>query len=199
MIRSALSFKQIDVTELKSDEKFLEQVNEKAKIYYANHADTRDFAAVLKSTLIGELGEYGIYEECKRCNLYVIHNDENISKEFYWDLAIEEALCEVKFKGNNDPFNFSFSNKLKDDEMFKKWKLYDLIISFYIKKLGDRTFIIPWLLISNQAIDQNLLHRDGLPFYRDSVKDEGRYLRQEAEEAGLFIRLNDNQKAFTFE
>lgn len=198
LIRDALRNQRIDVTDLKRSAWFIEEVNEKAAIFYARHNDRRDLKQVEFSTLLGELGEHAIYGLCKELGIDVLHNDEPFTKQFYWDLVINGELCEIKYKGKHDPFNFSFDDKEKDDQLFRFWRDYSFIISFYIKENDGRTYVIPWLLIDSDAIDQTRLHRDGLPLYRDSMKDKGRYLRQEAEELGLMARLNVNQNAFKF-
>jgi len=198
LIREVLS-KPIDVTDIESDPAFEAEVLEKSKIFYAQYgSDARSLKDVIRSTQVGELGEHGIYNALKDAGVNVVHNDEPKTKQFYWDVEVEGAKCEIKFKGKSFPFLFCFSSKSMDDQLFTYWKKYDYIISFYVKENDGRKFIVPWLLIDSNVVDQQLLWKDAKPYYRDSTKDEGRYLRDEARELGMMVDINVNQNKFTF-
>ena len=150
----------------------------------------RSFDKVFKDTLIGELGEFAIFDICQKCGLESIHNDEQFSKQFYWDVAVEGLLIEVKFQ--HDPFYFGFDSKSKDQYLYENWEKIDSIIGFYVKEKDDKTYIIPWMMIDSKAINPKL------SFYKNSTKNNGRYLTHEAAEAGLSVELNINKNKFTF-
>lgn len=190
LIRAACSFRIIDVTEQKKNPEFLEMVQAKAKIYYQNFKDTRPFEKVFKDTLIGELGEHAIFDICQKCGLESIHNEEQFSKQLYWDVAVEGLLIEVKFQ--HDPFYFGFDSKTKDQHLYDNWEKLDAIIGFYIKEKDDETFIVPWMMIDSAAINPKL------QFYKNSTKNNGRYLTHEAAPAGLCVDLNVNKNKFSF-
>jgi hypothetical protein len=189
-------------TRLFSDENFITEVDRKSTLYYSKYNDdSRTKEEVIKDVLIGEMGEHAILKLCQEAGLKAEHNDEELTKEFHWDLLIEGLKVEIKFQGNGfsdlHPRKFfSFNNKKKEGLMFSHWRYYDLIISFYIKEDGFNHSIVPCFLIDSSVMDPTNLAYDGEPYYRPS-KFGGNYLDFKAEKAGLMKRLNFDQNKYS--
>jgi hypothetical protein len=188
----------IDVTYLKTDKNFLKNVDDKTNAFFRNPNDNRTLCEVYNATFIGELGEYAIFNECDANGLECIPNDEEFSKEYHWDMNINGLYVEIKSQNRSDPFYFSFDHKRKDQHMVDNFKKLDIVIAYYIKKHNNKTFVIPWMIIHASVLNPNLLY-DSKPYYRDSRRNNGRYLIQEAYKDGYVMNLNVNQNKFTFD
>ena len=194
LIRAALSYRQYDATHFLSDQSFLDEVERKAKQIYANSHDDRTYDEVHDSTMKGEIGEHSIVEICKQSGLETDHNNEEKTLELYWDVLLENLKCEIKYQ-EDDPKKelFSFSNAKKDETMRQKWASYDAIIAFYIKFSGDKLYVIPWLLIDNEAINP------AKRIYGKSDFNDGHFLKMSIPAAfDFYVTLNKIPKLFTF-
>jgi hypothetical protein len=192
LIRAACSFRAFDVTDLSTDLDVISDVQNKASKIYANTKDGRSADEVFFSVMLGELGERAFFKICAAAGLEAIHNEEEFSGEYWWDVNVEGAYCEIKYQSKEDPFWFSFNNKKIDKHMVENWDKIDLVIAFYLKENKGRTFVIPWMMIDNVAINP------AANYYVDSLRNRGRYLKDSAKDAGLCIEINVNQNKFSF-
>jgi len=198
----ALRKRYFDVSAILSDPYFDDDVADKAQaIYQKANDDPRDKMEVYMDVLTGELGEHAIYRLLKDAGLDVVHNEEPFTGEYWWDVCLlgEKPLYgEVKFQGNgfeDDPkVTFAFNKKCKDQHMRENWPKLDFIIAFYLKPHEDKLYVVPWLIIDSEVINQKL----GL--YGVSNYNDGYYLQMgKAQEANMFTRLNNDSNLFTFE
>lgn len=194
LIIAACSFRSVDVTPLFTSKSFNAEVSMKSKRIFANKRpdDKRTLEEVTDNVRLGELGEHSVFEICKASGLETIHNEEEISDEYWWDVNVEGAYCEIKFQSKEDPFWFSFNNKKVDRHMVENWHKHDLVIAFYLKENQGRTFVIPWMMIDSSAINPTA------NYYVDSLRNDGRYLKDTAKQDGLCIEINVNQNKFSF-
>ena len=198
LIKVALSHRVINVSHLIYSSSFLDRVHSISKNIYANsefNGDTRTLDRKNTATLIGELGETGISDLCKKVGLNVIDNDEKSTHEHHWDIMIESLKCEIKFQGEgfeDTPKEFfGFTTSTKDNTLRQKWDKVDAIISFYLKFYNSNLYIIPWHLIDNEALNpsRNLYVRSNF--------NSGYYL-QMGKSNNFWTSLNVNPKMFTF-
>jgi hypothetical protein len=201
-IRKALHKRVFDMSQLLADPYFDDDVSDKtAAIYSKANDDPRDRSEVYMDVLTGELGEYGIYRLLKEAGLDVVYNEEELTREYWWDLCVihdgKPLYGEIKFQGtgfkDEAKTTFAFHRKNHDQHMRENWKKLDFIIAFYIKSHGEQTLIVPWLLIDSQAIDPSL------NLYQVSQYNNGYYLKMQlAQQKNLFDRLNNDSNLFTF-
>ena len=196
-IYDVLFNKAIDVTHFMLDDNFLENARIKANKFYENPNDVRSLDEIYQGTLIGELGEYAIFNECFTNGLECIPNDEEFSEEYHWDINIDGLYVEIKSQNKSDPFYFSFDNKRKDQHMVDNFNKLDIVIAYFIKEHNNKTFVVPWMIIHASVLNPELLY-DSKPYYRDSRRNNGRYLIHEAFKDGYVMYLNDNQNKFSF-
>ena len=197
-IRDALTGAYIDVTDYVFDNAFMAGIQKKTDIFYQNPNDTRTKSEIFEDTFNGEVCEHALVDLCRKYHLISSHNDEEQTKEFYWDVRVNDAKIEVKYQGGGRRW-FSFSNKISEGHMFTHWSNYDLVVAFYIIHRNQRMFAVPWKLIDNSAIDPNHINMfDGDPFYRQSTV-KGRYLHWSADKAGLVAKLNIDENMFTLQ
>ena len=202
-IKSALHKRFFDVSALLANSYFEYDVSDKTEAIYSKcNNDPRTRSEVYMDVLTGELGEHAIYRLLKEAGLDIVFNEEPISKEYWWDIALDHKdgplFGEIKFQGNgfedNSKTTFGFSKKRFDQHMRENWQKLDFIIAFYLKSKGDQTFVVPWLLIDSDAIDPKL------NLYGLSTKNDGYYLKMnEAQKKNLFERLNNDSNLFTFD
>jgi hypothetical protein len=179
-----------------SNSDFLDEVHTKASLYYSNsslNGDRRSLSDFIESTLIGELGEHAIVDLCRRAGLESIHNDETITLEKSWDVLVEGLKGEIKFQGEGFDVApkefFSFSRASKDETMRQKWRSFDFITAFYVKQIGDQTFVVPWLLIDNEVINPEL------NLYVESQYNSGYFLKMNLSRK-FYVQLNVEQRNF---
>jgi hypothetical protein len=200
-IHEALSDKYVEVPAM-LDVKLAQDIEEKAKLIYSRYnEDKRSYEEVYVDVLIGELGEHAIVQLIQQANIDAVHNEEQTTGQYYWDILVaNEAGClfgEIKFQGGGfaeEPkTTFAFTTKKKDQLMRDSWMKLDFIIAFYLKQQGNKLFVVPWLILDNEAISP----LRGL--YQVSLYNEGYYLQMhKAQVAGLFKHLNKDANLFTF-
>lgn len=204
IIYKALFSRFFEVTDLLYDNEFINEVDRKTAKIFSNKKpnDGRESNDVFNDVLLGELGEVGILELCKKSGLKTEHNIEETTREYYWDNKIETLKCEIKFQGEGLTEEsvprryFGFNNKNKEGMAFSHWKSYDLIIPFYLKVIDNKIYVVPWFLIDSSVMNPLNLAKDGISYYRDS-KFSGKIVSFAAESDGLMIRLNYNQNIFS--
>lgn len=202
-VRKALHKRFFDVSDALNSPLFLDDVEQKAAAIYSRYNDDkRTLPEVYEDVLTGELGEYAVYKLLKEAKADVIYNEEDISKELWWDVCVlhgdEPLYGEVKFQGTgfgDEPkTTFGFNKKEKDQHMRDNWAKLSFIIAFYFKQNGDKLYVVPWLLIDSDVINPKV----GL--YGVSHWNDGYYLQMgKAQEANMFTRLNYDSNLFTFE
>jgi len=200
-IQAALKNKCIEVPE-HLDDKLLNEIEEKAMVIYSRYNDDkRTYGEVYLDVLIGELGEHTIVQLIQQAGIQAVHNEEQATGQYFWDILVaNEAGClfgEIKFQGGGfaeEPkTTFGFSSKKKDQHMRENWMKLDFIVAFYLKQQGNKLFVVPWLIIDNEAINPTR----GL--YQVSQYSNGYYLQMhKAQGQGLYKHLNKDANLFTF-
>lgn len=188
LIKNALYKSNIDITHYVHDKKFIDDIQEKSDIFYRISSDNRSKSEVFEDVFNGEICERALVDMCITYNLTTYHNNEINTKEFYWDVNVEQCKIEVKYQKYGHSY-FSFYNEKSEGCLYSHWNYYDLIIAFYIRHSNERMYAVPWVMIDNKAIDPLRLNNKGEQFYRSSNYG-GRYLHWSAERAGLAIKLN---------
>jgi len=204
LIRAACHRRVLEVTKKRFDPTFLAEVEKKSR--KISLTSSRSHEEVYETTLIGELGEHAIVTLLQRCGVDAVHNDEEATGEYHWDVMAELLKGEIKFQGeglrdeHREPkLFFSFSSGDKDELMRQKWSSIDFIIAFYMKVVDQRTFVIPWLIINNEAINPELGLYQESKYKSLPGKTKGHFLAMNvAYPKGLFERLNVDPNLFTF-
>ena len=149
-----------NTTKLFSNENFIVEVERKSSLYYSKcNDDKRTEEEIFGDVLIGEIGEQAILNLCLQGGLKAERNNEELTKEFHWDLMIEGLKVEIKFQGEGLTEEikhqkwFGFNHERKEGLMFSHWRYYDLIIPFYLKIINETMYVVPWFLIDSSVMD----------------------------------------------
>lgn len=111
---------------------------------------------IAEAVSTGLIGECCISHALHCAGYSVIHNDEKITQEYHWDLKVvdlqgsDELKLEIKFQHSQNQW-LSFPNEDSARFAAEKWRSWNLMIAW--KFDANRTHVIPWLLISNEAFD----------------------------------------------
>ncbi len=150
-IAASLAVPIIDLTDSEYSQDFSFMLARVENLALRLNQNGRSTEKMLNDIKLGMFGEMCIARALKRAGHEVIHNDEETTLEYHWDLKVDSLKTEIKFQKSQSEY-LQFSNERAASFAVEKWKSWDIMISWSL--VSD--IVIPELVISNLAFDPSL-------------------------------------------